>query len=370
MRFSNTNLCTESATVVTASSSNVNFPVSNLKDSPFRSKRWRSSGTFVIDATNNKINFKESGGGLELTATLTSGTYSPLALAAEIKTRMGLAGVSIYTVTYSTTTGLWTISTSGAFLSLLNLTGTNQATSVLKVTLGFPSADKTSALTYTGSLIAIHTKESIVFDLITAQNIQNIAIMWPGEDGIRLSNTAVLKIEANATNVWTAPAVSQTLTIDNNYVRTTHCFVTSQSYRYWRVTIQDPRNPYLYVELGVVWIGEDIGFSSPENGFKYKLVDQSVISKTPFGHEYVDEYPQQAQLEFDYKYIYYTDYQLLENTFRDNGSRKPVLVIFDNDELVFNKNHFVIYGKLEKSFSGDHVSLNLFNGGFKITELG
>lgn len=43
MRLMNTNLCTETATVVSASSSNPNFPASNLKH-PFRSKRWRSTG--------------------------------------------------------------------------------------------------------------------------------------------------------------------------------------------------------------------------------------------------------------------------------------------------------------------------------------
>lgn len=369
MRFLKTNLCTETATTLVGSSSNANFPVSNLKN-PFRSKRWRSSGTFEIDATNNKINFKESNVGLELTATLASATYTVTGLQTEIKTKMQAAGTQIYTVTFSSVTGIWTISSAGSFLSLLNLTGTNQLVATLKVSLGFPNSDKTGALTYAGSLIAIHTKENVVFDLKTSQNINSVVLLWPKEDGIRLSTTAIVKIEASATDVWTAPAVSQTLTIDNNYLVSSHFFTTAQSYRYWRVTIQDPQNPYLYVELGVVWIGENTLFDEPENGFKYGIKDLSNISRTEFGNEYVDEYPQIATLEFKYNFIKYSTAQALENAFRTNGIRKPVLVAFDQTESVFDKDHFLIYGKMESGFDTEHISYDIFKGGIKITELG
>lgn len=369
MRFLATNLCTETATDKTASSSNVNFPVSNLAN-PLRSKRWRSSGTFVVDSTNNKINFKESGGGSELTATITSGSYTPTTLATEIKTQMEVVGVDTFTVTYSTTTGLWTIASDGAYLSILNNTGTNQAVSLLKVSLGFPNTDKTGFLSYTGTNIAIHSKEWIIFDMLTSQDINSVVLFWPKEDGIRLSTTSVVKIEANATDVWTAPAVSQTLTIDNTYMVASYFFSTVQSYRYWRVTIQDPQNAYLYVELGLCWIGENTEFNEPENGFKFNITDLSSVSKTDFGHEYVDEYPQIVSVEFNYSYILYATAQALENAFRTNGNRKPVLVVFDEAGTVFDKDHFLVYGKMDKGFGLDHVSYDMFKGGLKITELG
>lgn len=369
MRFSITNLCTESATVITASSQNANFPSSNLKN-PFRSVRWRSKGNFIIDATNNKINFKEASLGSELTATLTSSTYTALTLAAEIKTQMEAVSVDTFTVTFSTATGLWSITSSGTFFSLLNSTGTNASTSVFKLALGYPNTDKTASLTYTGSLIAIHTEESVVFDIRTAQDIMNVCVMWPKEDGIKLSEDAVITLQANATNVWTSPAVSQVLTIDNDYIVASHFFATAQSYRYWRLKIVDPQNPYLYIELGHVWIGENLNIDPLQNGFKYKLVDLTKVTKTDFGHEYADEYPVQAQLDFDYKYLQYAEYKILENSFRLNGNRKPVLVAVDDQELVYDKDHFLLYGKMDKSFDGNHERYDLFNTGIKITELG
>ena len=50
-----------------------------------------------IDATNNKLDFKE-GNGSELTATLVSATYTLSALATEIKTQLDATGALTYTV--------------------------------------------------------------------------------------------------------------------------------------------------------------------------------------------------------------------------------------------------------------------------------
>ena len=85
-----------------------------------------------IDATNNKLDFKESGG--ELTATLTSATYTLSALAAEIKTQMDAAGALVYTVTVSKDDKVTISSTEG--FSLLPTEGSNSKVSILPI-IGF-----------------------------------------------------------------------------------------------------------------------------------------------------------------------------------------------------------------------------------------
>jgi hypothetical protein len=257
VRFCNVNYAFESATTITASTSDSNFPVSNLT-SPFRSKRWRSTSD---------------------------------------------------------------------------------------------------------------TSQWVVFDLATTEDINSIVILWPREDGIRLSNSVTLKIQANATNVWTSPSVDQALTIDNTYMCASHFFSTDQSYRYWRVSISDAGNPYGYVELGTVWIGKSITLDPPENGFKFAVADTSRTQKTDFGHEYVDEYPLLTSVEFSYAYMSYSDAQTLENAYRTNGRRSPVLVAFDEAGTVFDKDHFLIYGKMTKPMGLEHASYNLFNSGVAVEEL-
>jgi hypothetical protein len=105
--------------------------------------------------------------------------------------------------------------------------------------------------------------------MITTEEIDSVVILWPKEDGIRLSDTAVVKIQANATDSWGSPAVDQTLTIDNTYMVASHYFSTDQSYRYWRVVIEDVGNPYGYVELGMVWFGKSLSIQKAKNGFKF-----------------------------------------------------------------------------------------------------
>lgn len=368
MRIIDTNFTQLDETVVTYSSQKSTFPASNLKHE-FRSKVWRSNGNFVIDSTNNKIDFADAVGGSELTATLASGTYTTSALASEIASQMATSGAETYTVTYSNTTGLWTIVSDGPGFELLNNTGTNAATSTLKRVLGFANSDRTGALTYTGSNIAIHTIESVTFDMRTSEEIDSVALLWPKEAGIKLSSSAVVKIEANATDSWAGPAVSQTVSIDNNYEIATHFFTSAQEYRYWRVTIVDPTNANLCVELGAVVLGKGLTIDPPSNGFEFILTDRSRIEQTAYGNEYVDEYPLMMQVEFNYAYMDYTDVQTLENSFRLNGSRKPILLVFDETETVFDKDHFTIYGKYQPEFTLGHVFYNLFESTVVVREV-
>lgn len=112
---------------------------------------------FTIDDSNQNIPFKISGGGSELNAEVTPGDYTLSTLADAIETAMHEVDTSnVYTVTVNrTSTGNLqnriTISTSGAFLSILFSTGSTAATSIRSV-ISFGSTDRTGATTYTNSL--------------------------------------------------------------------------------------------------------------------------------------------------------------------------------------------------------------------------
>lgn len=124
----------------------------------------------IIVNVNDSINFKESGSGSELTATLVAGEYIISDFITHIKAQMEDVGTKTYTVTYSYTTGKITIATSGVFLSLLWLTGANTAKSVGQL-LGFDtSADSTESTSYT----ADNSSLGIPMDLELAANI----LMW------------------------------------------------------------------------------------------------------------------------------------------------------------------------------------------------
>lgn len=354
---------------ITASSQNADFPATNVGHE-FRAKTWRSTGNFVINSTNNKINFKETGGGAELTATVASGTYSVSTLAAAIKSAMESASVNTrtYTVTQSASTGKWTISTT-VFLSLLFSTGTNAATSI-RTTIGYGSNDYTGSTSYTAPIVALHTEEGVVIDLQTAEQIDTIALIFDPRLGIKLSEDAVLTVQASSTDAWVTPAFSQSISIDNTWSIATLFLSTPEEYRFWRIKVVDPSNAYLYIELGTIVIGKarDIG-RCPDNGFELKIIDQSKKERNAYGNEFVDIYPRKKTMSFNFNILDYTVKKSIEESFAIVGSYEPIFIWLDPSESLFDKDDFAIYGKYDKDISFKHIVRNYFSSGINVEEV-
>jgi len=362
------NYCFQDEVDILASSQSAEFPSENLRHE-FRSKSWRSKGNFILTALNNKIDFKETGGGPEITATVPVGTYTSLTLSAAIKAAMESVTLNArtYTVSWSGQTGKWTILGS-TYLDILFSTGTSAATSIRSV-IGFGASDFTGAITYTGPLIAIHTEESVVFDLQTTESIDIFAMLFDPEIGVKFSDTAVLTLEANATNSWAAPAYSQVLGIDLTYDHATVFMVAPESYRFWRIKIVDPQNPYLYVEIGSVVLGlnSDIG-RCPDNGFDLTWDDGSTAEKTKYGNTYVDEFPIAGRLAFNFNVMDYTSVKALEAIFLRVGNKVPIFVSLDSTETLFDKDHFAMIGRMQDKFGLKHIKRDYFAASIVIEE--
>lgn len=366
------NYCFEDATRLEASSSDPSFPVANLANI-LRTRVWRSAGRFVIDSSNNKIDFEDSSGGSELTATLVDGEYSASDLATHIAERMTLAGQSTesdtYTCSYSTNTGRWTIATSGSYLSILWDSGTNTANSVAE-TIGFDaSSDSTGAITYTGPKIAIHTSERVTMDLGNTQAIDSFAIVFHPFVGSKFSNGATIKLQANAHPEWSSPSVDQSLTYDDRYNVITHFFTTDHSYRYWSIEIIDTANPNLYVEVPTVVLADATELTQlPSIGFTSQVTDFSAKTRTPYGQIYVDQNPSRRRVTFPYSTLGESDLESLLDVFARVGTAIPIGVALDAEASVFDKDRFFIYGTIVESIETEHVFYDLFNSGFTIEE--
>lgn len=366
-RFIDYNYPFQDNVAISATSENPNFPASNI-GKEHRSKTWRSSGYFVIDSTNNKIDFKEASLGSELTATITEGSYSKDTLAAEIKSQLESVGVETYTVTISSSTGLWTISTGGAYLDLLFSTGSNVANSIRSV-IGFAGSDYTGSTGYSGALVAIHTVERVIVDLKTTEEIDTFAVLFDPRLGINYSEEAVLKLKANHANEWTAPLIDITLSINNIFSVITHYFTSDQSYRFWCFEIVDPKNPNLYVDAGTIILGKSTLLERiPDSGFGYGKDDQSDIDANKYGNNYADKYPVLRTLSFNYNLLEYDQLQTMEQIFDRVGGRKPVFVALDAQSQVFSDDNFSIFGRMEKSQTFTHRVKTYFNTKMKIEE--
>ena len=365
------NYAFNSATTTTSSTADSNFPITNLAKYS-RAYSWRSNqyGNFVIDSTNNKINFKESGGGSELTATLSSATYSALTLATEIASRMTAATVNArtYTCSYSLSTGKWTI-TGATYLSILWNTGSNHSATTA-TTIGFSAAaDSTGATTYTGANIALHTEEWILFDLGSAQNIDSFIMLFDPQVAPKFSNSATLKIQGNASNAWTSPSVNVTVAVDSTYNVITKYWSSSQNYRYWRVSIVDPTNSYLYVEVPKIVFGLNKNLTrSISKGFQSVIQDLSVVQSTEYGHRFIDQFPIQRSFKFKLANMPYTDAKILDAMYKRSGSSIPVFAHLSSGSL-YDTNHLLVYGWLSNGNQTlEHVAQNFFTSELALTE--
>lgn len=356
---------------LTASSADTSFPVTNLR-SHIRSKAFRTKGFWRIDSTNNKLDFKDAIAGGEKTATIASGDYTtPTLMAAAIDTALEAAGAHDYTVTFSSTTGVWTIASNNSEFELLWSSGTNTATTI-GAEIGFDiTTDYTGAASYTGSSIAIHgsSGEWVLFDLKSAEDIDSFALLFDPMSGPKFSNAAVLKIQAHVLDTWSSPSVDVTLSLQDDFDIVTKFWSSAQSYRYWRFSFSDQKNPNLYLEVPKIVLGKATQLSRiPENGFSYSLLDQSIKTQNAYGHEYADTYPSRQQASFNLHAISYANMKTLEDIHKRLGRVTPLLVALDPLEASFDQEQFCIYGKFTEAFQSDHLIGAYFDSSLTILE--
>lgn len=214
------------------------------------------------------------------------------------------------------------------------------------------------------------TSENVVIDLQTAESIDSFAMVFDPVEGIKFTSSATIKIQANATNVWTSPAVDVTLTIDNDYSVITYFWSSAQSYRYWRLTMADATNTYGFLEVPKLILSASTQLTQmPEMGFKEFNKDTSRVVQTDYGHRYADSYPTIRSLELAYKEITEADKQSLYAIYRRLGRTTPLAIALDPTESFFNnKDEHFFYGYLNNDFEPAQVFSTYFDANLAIVE--
>jgi hypothetical protein len=270
-------------TVLSESSQHAQYPSENTQDD-IKTLVWRSrhgtssgNGLFVIGTSNHHIDFDE--GAAELNAVLTAGSYNGQTLAAEIKIQMDAAG-GTYGVTYSESTGKFTIDRTGNFTLRWN-TGTNKAASAC-ATLGFvDSADDTGAATYTSDNITVHTAEYIDMDYGSALEDDFIALL-----NHNLTSAAVITYYGADDAAFTSNVVSDVIAW--NALNIYKFLAAARTKRYRRLHVVDPKNPSCYIQIGTIVTGKAFApnrnFIAP---YSKGLIDETETETPPSGNLFV-----------------------------------------------------------------------------------
>lgn len=168
------------------------------------------------------------------------------------------------------------------------------------------------------------SSEWLKFDFGAAAAVRAFALV-----GHNLTAAATIKIQANATDVWTAPSIDVTLTYHaDNLV---YLWTADQSYRFWRLSIIDAGNPDGYVQVGRIFLGQT---ATPDRNFKTwsrEPVDPTTITRSYDGAEAFDRRTGYDLLAFDFERVLTAAFDEL---YRAVGLKTYFFVIADYDSIL------------------------------------
>jgi hypothetical protein len=355
------------------SSENSSYAASNLENFGRRGKVWRSAGYFKVDATNDKIIFRDDAI-TDKTATIASGEYTSLsAFLSAVDAALEAVGAANYTVTQDGSTGkikLLSDLSGGATAFQLILTNINFTAYNL---LGFDnSADLTDAAFYLGDYLSIHSSEFIELDLGTITLVQAVILVGRNREAIKISPSAVIKIQGNMTSNWDTPAYEETLSYHNEAIYlASENGLAGASYRYWRIYIEDKQNLNYYIELSKIFIGECF-FSErgcPQFGLSNEFNDSSTTVYSESGTSLSEINNKTEVISFEFSFMTKGDMERLRLIFEEFGTAKPFFIIFDNNEVLSTeKEMWAKLVKFTKNISVEAVSPNNFTCEISVRE--
>jgi hypothetical protein len=187
--------------------------------------------------------------------------------------------------------------------------------------------------------------DNIVFDLGSIETIDTIAVVDNWKNGFGFST---FTIEANATDVWTSPAFTTTLTVDTAHGIGIKEF-TEESYRYWRIVLTSTLG---YCELANIFIGKatTITTNGVDYGFSYKSKDLKKASKTRYGQEYIDDIGTQKEVNsLSFKVLNSTELDAIFEVYDDRRTVKPFFMKIGDgtNTIISNENRLNGFYKLK-----------------------
>lgn len=176
----------------------------------------------------------------------------------------------------------------------------------------------------------LDSPNAIVVDLGSAQTVQALIIM-----DHNISSGAVITLMGNSSNSWGSPAFSESVTwVDKKIL---HYLSTSQTYRYWRLAIDDDLNGDGYIEIGELYLGPYLEPSKNfDNGYSRDAGALTNSNSTPYGITRYRFLNMERPFKYKYSGLSLADLTLMEAMFSTLGNMatgllKPVWFNEDSD---------------------------------------
>ena len=168
--------------------------------------------------------------------------------------------------------------------------------------------------------------QTVLFDTGSANDVDSIAIL-----GHNITSGATIKIQANATDAWTAPSVDQTMIYNSGPI--VYQFGSTQSYRYWRLYIDDGSNPDDYIQLAYVFIGEALTMPGMARAKTINKKTNSAVQKSTTGQQYADKRLQYKSGAFSFPNVEDDKRNEVDEMFDEVEIARPFIMLVWEDDL-------------------------------------
>ena len=176
----------------------------------------------------------------------------------------------------------------------------------------------------------------------------------------------VIRAQANATDVWTAPTLDTALTLPNpNYTRTAGIWITTQTLRWVRFLFQNSGAVNMKVSLGVAAAGDYIEPAvSLAPGYTIGRTLGSEVHRVPGGQRSAERKTDYFTLKAGFMKEAEADRQNLMKASYSLGNHTPHFFAINPDDPAY----MVFYGRFDSGFDYEHIVLGRWNMPFSWSE--
>jgi hypothetical protein len=310
------------------SSEESSFPFTNALTNN-RSQYWLPQGNFTLTTSNNLLYIND---GSDKTVTMTVGNYATgTLLATQIQTQLN-ASSSGWTVTYNTSTYLFTLTCSSVATLRWSVT-----TNSIAETIGFVvTIDAFDPVT--SDEARRHSHEFIDLDLVSRRAVDFAGLLGISGESFSLSSDATIKLQGSNINDFVNPDYEVEGVVDG-----TGGFVIADgsTYRYWRLHIEDKRNTNTF-KWAFVYMGRATETTrNISNGFQATKIDPTEKVEVEDGSFYF--YQRKSYHTFgniSMRHLTKEDRQALQDTFNIVGIQRPFFIVIDPDRCI-SSNEFI-----------------------------
>ena len=167
------------------------------------------------------------------------------------------------------------------------------------------------------------TTAEIVFDLGSALSVDSVCIA-----NHNFTSSATVKIQGNASDVWTSPSIDETLTYNSKIINKV---IASASYRYWRIQVVDATNPDGAISIGRIWIGESYETPGIAPAVSVSYNSTSNKSRSISGQSYLDINYKYHNFSVSHPVITHDEKSEFEEILDDVDIGIPFFVEFDEE---------------------------------------